>query len=1046
MSVWNDPHYRSEPLIVVSEYLRRDLFSHPNILGLCDFVVDDYGSFHVPAPVGNFRKAIEAGSAKSRDLAYKFGAKSNLQFSKRFELLPEPTCGIDAVYKLFARIYNGSLCFKPEFDAKEITNFSSKFLKAYGPSSYSSPSTWEKYAETAFKNWNSTDRNSPLFWYQQAEAVKHLTVASGLKSNRRYQRRAKAKKEPLPHIESQAIFGCRDKDTDWKVYRFASITILEYYPKRGLILKPAPISYVLLNKDITRFSQLLESTGKIMHYFSFYADVSNLLSSKLLASANEILSWLVSSFESTDKNSLNSICRSMDIATYTYLAKLAGPLSARSLQEQEKKGHDGLYDKVFPLDKMVALLETYKPREALELASIRKILPVPDFCIYSAQNASYQMHSNPFEAIPFPQSDVNWDDFVLYWEHSTIRNYHARHEKCPGSIRPEVEHKEWHEHYPYIEPKRIPYREVRDIDWYATFIWTDYQYAEHELRKDKTMAPRRVPVDLTSEELASYPIWERNQIASFVVNPNSPSLAKIRDQILNNTEDWDYVHLTALKPEAKKEGGRMFSMANDYERVPMSEKEANVADYLVHKAGNSSGISDIDLSRQMLEIASLPLSACRKVRISFDLEKWSPRLNRRLKNQSYKIWSHAFGLPHVEKLLKVYNGSRMVFIKHDVHHEYKNTGADLEGYDAKTNTAMHIDVMGYAINVCRRLNKIKKGVHLLALIDDGGASLEFDMNTTDNQILDCIETIERVYQMVGLRISWDKTFVSEKLFQYLNEIYYNGFKVTPGLKAFLRVGKEVDVPAKNISDDLDAVAGQIQGGIKAGSSFAMSFAAYAFEVFRILKRWGRYKVEISDGHVLMCLLPVALGGIGVRSMLQLATNESFNPVVAGIGNLKAFVHYYPKNRETCNQILSTKMREMKAEAFVRSAHSIRSEDKTLNLQRFANVMRSWIKSNAKNPYILSVLAATEKQTSVALAERVKAMPRLSAFALKEISNMRPEAALDMLVGKLQRSQTAASLLGFRKTIQILIANRYQASQMIELYHVKKSSAQMKFRK
>jgi hypothetical protein len=388
----------------------------------------------------------------------------------------------------------------------------------------------------------------------------------------------------------------------------------------------------------------------------------------------------------------------------------------------------------------------------------------------------------------------------------------------------------------------------------------------------------------------------------------------------------------------------------------------------------------------------------------------------------------------------------MVFIKHDVHHEYVNTGADLEGYDAKTNTAMHIDVMGYAINVCRRLGKLKKGVHLLALIDDGGASLEFDHNATDEQILNCIDTIEQVYQMVGLRISWDKTFVSEKLFQYLNEVYYNGFKVTPGLKAFLRVGKEVDVPAKTICDDLDAIAGQIQGGIKAGSSFAMSFAAYSFEVWRTLKRWGKFKTEIADGHVLMCLLPVALGGIGVRSMLQLATNESFNPLVAGVGNLKAFVHFYPQNRETVNRILATKMRKMNSEAFVRAAQSIRSEEMTLNLQRFANVMRTWIKGNAKNPYILSVLAATEKQSSVALAERIKFMPRISAFALKEVSNMRPEAALDTLIGKLQRSQTAASLLGFRATIRILLANRFQAAQMIATYNIRKTSMPLKFRK
>lgn len=1046
MSIWNDPHYRSEPLIVVSEYLRRNLYNHPNVHALCDFNVDDYGIFPCSAPVGNFKASILDGNARADNLAYKFGRKFDVSFSKRFELLPEPTYGLDAVYKLYNRIFDGTLQFKMEFDSEEIKNFCSKFLRAYGPSSYSSPSTWEQFSDRVVKDWDDKDKQTALYWYQQSEAVRHLTVAGALKSNRRFHRNAKNKKEPIPFLDCQAIFGCKERDSDWKAYRFASITILEYNPKRGKLIKPKPKSYVLLNKDITRLAQLLESTGKVVHYFTNYADTMNSLSSRLLSSAFEILTWLTESFENNTKHELNSICRSMDIAYNTYLASIAGDLSQRSYEEQIAKGHNGIYDKVFPLDKMVSLLATYKPREALELASIRKILPVPDFCIYSAQNKSYKMHMNPFTQIPHPDPEANWEDFVLYWEHSMIRNYFMRHKVCPGRIKEEVTHKEWHNHYPYIEPKRVPYKDIRDIDWEATFIWTDYQFAEHELKKDKTTAPKNVPIDLTSDELRDYPITERNQIASFICNPEAPTLPDLRNKVLNNMEDWDYIHLNAIKPEAKKEDGRMFSMANDHQRALMSEKEANIDAYLIHKPGNSSGISDMDLARQMLDIASLEPGAGIKVRISFDLEKWSPRMNRKLKQESYRMWSYAFGLPHIQKLMKVVDGSRMAFIKHDVHHEYRNTGADLEGYDAKTNTAMHIEVMGYAVNVARRQGRLKKGVKLLALIDDGGASLQFDYGTSNEEILDCIKVIEQTYNMVGLRLSWDKTFVSTKLFQYLNEVYYNGFKVTPGLKAFLRVGKDVDMPAKTIADDLDAIAGQIQGGIKAGSSFAMSFAAYSFEVFRTLKRWGRYKVVISDAHVLMCLLPIAHGGIGVRSMLQLATNESFNPVVAAIGNLKAFVHYYPQNRETINQILNMPVRTMTAENFLRAPASIRAEATTLNLQRFANVMRSWIFSNAKNPFILSVLAATEKQSSIALAERIKSMPAVTSFALKELANLRPEAAVDTLIGKLQRSQTAASLLGFKTTLRILTANRYQASQLIAAYEGSKRIQQMQFRK
>jgi hypothetical protein len=1029
MSVWSDPHYRSEPLVVVTELLEIDAQDHQNVLALCDFDVGDYGDFDSPAPQGNFARNIQNGSARVRSVAYRFGRKRDPAFSDRFKLLPSPRFGIRAVYELFTAIATGELSFKPEFDQDEFKAFTSELIKAYGPSNYSSPSTWEKFADTATKSWTTTDHDSPLFWFQSAEAIRHLIVAGGIRSYKSHCKKARLNYKPLPYIESKAIFGV--KAYHWKCYRHASVTILE---RAKTDLTPGR-SYILLNKDLDRLSQMVESQGRIFSYFDTYADLpdTNELPKKMKLAAKSVLDMLLKAFSSTTAQEMNSICRSMDIGQYIYLASIAGPLSARSVNDQHRKGFDGHYDKVFPLKEFTNLLSRFRPREALELASIRKMLPVPDFCIFSAMNANKQMHYSPHEMIPHPDPDTTWDDFILYWKHSMVRNYFDRHGKCPGRIKDGVENKDWHSAYPYVVPREVPYKDIEDVDWEATFIYQDYNFAEHELRKDKTMAPNKMSSSLTSEELREMPLWDRNQIANFFLNPRMHRLTTLRTQIRNGTEDFDYIHLTAIKPEAKKEGGRMFYMANDAQRVPMSEKEANVDSYLRYKAGNSSGVSSIDLQKGMHDIASLGSPTVRKVKVSFDLEKFSPKQGRELKRAAYKMWSYAFGLPHVEKLLKVQTGSRLAFIKHNIHHEYLNPGADLEGYDAKTNTAAHIEVMAYGISRCRSLGLLQKGAKLLALIDDGGMSLEFPAEATDADIWKCINCIEGVYNMVGLRISWDKTFVSEHLFQYLNEVYYKGFKVTPGLKAFLRIGKPVDVPAKTIADDLDAVGGEVQGAIKAGAAYRTSYLAYCFEIFRILKRWSRYKVKLESRHVLCCMAPVAFGGLGVRSMLQLSTNESFNPVSSSLGNMKAFVHYYQENREVINALLNVSMRTMTADSFVRAPRAIRADTRTLNLQRFSNQMREWILKEARNPYVKAVLASTDQQSSKVLAEQVKALPQVSAVGLQAVSNVRPETAVDSLVSKLQRSQTAADLLGFKETIRIMMANRYQAQHVIEKF-------------
>lgn len=1021
MSVWSDPHYRSEPLLVTTEYLNYGLKSHSNTLALCDFHIGDYGHFDVPAPIGHFKQNILDGKANVRQVAYKFGQRQDVSFSKRFELLPIPLAGIKAVYSLYQLFWSGKLRLRAEYDELEFKTFFQNTFNAFGPANYTTRITWEAFSSKHLQKWNTRDEREPLYWSQQAEAVRHLIVASGIHSYRKACAKFKSARKPLPSIENKSIF--ESKNTDWRCYRFKNLTILESKTQ----------SYILLNKDINRLSQLLESTGKILHYFQTYADEDNALSRRLRNAAINIIDLLVDSMQKSDCVSANSICRALDICQFVYLAERAGPLAHRSLAAQRRKAFDGWYDKLLDIPQILAIMRQFRIREAMELVSIRKMLPVPDFCIFSSMNLNYKMHHAPHESIPHSNPEYNLEDFRLYWSHSMVRNYYDRHKHCPGRIRASAERKEWHRMYPDIEPVRIPYREISDIDYEGTFVFSDYNFSEHELRNDKTMAPNRLPRNLESDDLRKYPIWERNQVANLFMNPAMHRLEDLRKQVVANNERFDYVHLTALKPEAKKENGRMFYMANDAQRIMMSEKEANVAEYLVHKAGNSSGISDIELARRMNSISSRKTTPVRKVYVSFDLDKWSPQQNPLLKKMAYDQWGYAFGLSHVKKLLKVQTGSRLAFIKHNVHHEYINPGQDLEGYDAKTNTAMHIEVMAYAINTCRKQGLLQKSAELLALIDDGGMSLEFPLEASDEEIWECILAIEEVYNMVGLRISWDKTFVSEELFMYLNEIYFRGFKVTPGLKAYLRIGKLDDQPAKTIADDLDAIAGEVQGAIKAGTSYQLAYATYVIEVYKVIKRWSRYKVKLTSIHSLMCLFPVALGGIGVRSLLQLATNEAFNPLVSGLGNIKSFCMSYPRNTELVNRLLNTAMKPMQAEAFLRAPKSIRNQCMTLNLQRFTVTMKEWIKANSKNPFILDVLRAADQQQSDDFANRIGNMTEVSSLGLQTMAEMRPDAAIDKLVSKLQRSMTASELLGFRTSLKLAIANRYQAARLVNTF-------------
>nr|QDH86725.1 MAG: hypothetical protein H4BulkLitter2426701_000002 [Qinviridae sp.] len=127
------------------------------------------------------------------------------------------------------------------------------------------------------------------------------------------------------------------------------------------------------------------------------------------------------------------------------------------------------------------------------------------------------------------------------------------------------------------------------------------------------------------------------------------------------------------------------------------------------------------------------------------------------------------------------------------------------------------------------------------------------------------------------------------------------------------------------------------------------------------------------------------------------------------------------------------MRQQSPDSFLRAPNAIRSAGLTLNTQRFANKMREWIMVNARNPYITNVLEATDSDASLIFGVRALEMRKISGVGLKTLSTMQPDEAVNKLVSKLQRSATAASLLGHRNCLRIAMANKYQAQQVINSF-------------
>jgi hypothetical protein len=619
-----------------------------------------------------------------------------------------------------------------------------------------------------------------------------------------------------------------------------------------------------------------------------------------------------------------------------------------------------------------------------------------------------------------------------------LRTFFDMNNYFPGKLKDNVEVPSELQTYPDISPFAVSVDNIEFIDFKGSFPYRRFDGCENELVKDKTIAPQTSPDD--TRRVDAYSDVERNQVLNYLFSNDFVSQKEVNELFETGRVFTDYRKwiLLALKAEAKKPGSRAFSMAIDVVRKGLSEAESNVATYVKHQKGSSQGKAIDILNQRMAELAKTPDANeyLNLAIMSFDLEGFSPMQNPKFKAAAFSSWEYVFDMPDLYRLKDIFSETELVFDKFDVNDKMAMVGNDLEGFVGRINTAAHIDLMGYAIRKIRELGLSTEPGKLEVLIDDGLLRVNLDGENRDYpgkaKVQKATEVIAGIYAMSGNKISWDKTFVSQVLCQYLNEVFYDGVKVTPGAKAFMRIGKQQEIAIPTVVDELMCHASTTRGAITNGGDHRVCYVAYLFEVYKTFKRYGLKK--LNDDNFLYiafaCFVPVGLGGFGLSSLYGLSTNEAFNSFQAGIANMKMICYTFPGYANFANTVLNSGVREMDAEAILRNPMAIRTNNRCLNMRRFSNVAKAIVINKSVNPVIKAQRdGAFEASDDVIFGtiENSKVINEVQRSRLWEIS---VNSYVESIVAKLQSSKTAANLLGMKKCYCIAHINKSEARVLL----------------
>lgn len=814
----------------------------------------------------------------------------------------------------------------------------------------------------------------------------------------------------------------------------------------GYILydKVERVGGIMFHKDHSRLVNMIKAKARLELYYANYDADDPELCDTMISKYHELENMFLNNMKSPTDNWCNKVCRAYDVAQFAYLASIADDLTDRSYVDQLAKFKRENLSEVLDLDKLLYIVDDVGVKEALELLKFYKIFPCPDFDIYSTVAMLKRKAANKNKATwrttlvnkKGKQVTTSRSEFKLYMMRNRLITYWDMFGRLPGKLRDEASLPDGMKipnhliSYPEIRPEIIQVGDMRFIDIHDTYSYVRYNDMEYLLVKDKTTAMKSAK----DRESDDPPAYARNQVLQYLFDRTFKSQEEVNNMFRQGGKELDEILEIelAIKPEAKKKDPRVFAMATDPARRQLSEFESNVARYVVNQRGSSQGKASDKLSQSLDELASTPVGGRATLMMSFDLEGFSTSQDPDFKKIGYEVWSDVFGQDDIMPILDIFNKGRLRFSKFDVDDTLNLDGDDLEGFNGRLNTATHADLMGYAVHKLRELGIVKQSAKLEVLIDDGLLRLDFEALRGDDTWQWAIENIDRVYKAAGLKISWDKTFTSSVMCQYLNRVYYDGCEVTPGAKAFLRIGKRDRCAVPTLVDELLGVAATVRGAIQSGSDHRLAYLAYCLECTLRIREWSGYRNDLGTSSIFhfMMFVPVNLGGLGLLSLYSLSTNEGYTSLIDSVSNMKMICHCYPEFAPVANSVLNVGMRYMDAEGILKNVFSIKTKARCLNSHRFPNAAKDKVMRKVVNPFIVSLIAAsrvTLDDTAVATIENANVVNEVQRSKLYDMS---PISVFDTVLGKLQSSGTAARLLGNAKCAIILMINKREANQII----------------
>lgn len=806
--------------------------------------------------------------------------------------------------------------------------------------------------------------------------------------------------------------------------------------------RSSSIQCVLSHRDIEDLVYLLTAASAILTYFRRrLQDVRGAVRLKLVSSVHVELWELYKSVVrgcSRRWDLRNKLGVYFDVLQWRYLAKQSGDRFYNHSRIMGAKIQSKGLTSLPSQDAILNRLYQLPPDIAIDLLGIYKASIYPEVDPFKVVAEQYRLH--------FSRHDTNWqdgspekqrfDETRAYMWYLGVRVLNQRFNVWCGSIRAGVTQKPWHARYKQDGIPSESWRDSHDVDLTDAVPVQDISDEQYMRQQDSACAPPYQREFASYKAMLDAPRRHKRKILYTIQEPDPPSLVKAMN-LLNtygSTLPEGYIGpvdiklpfstdiVTGSRCERHKDAPRPFYAASSPWGCILSYIDGITRDFLSHVPQSMMGKSTRQKFTDLNSVTIDSIMHDYTFYMSDDKAKYSPHMDSSSQQLPADFFAEVFGLPGIKTCGPIMYHNNLFYRVHGHLVHYNSNGTDREGMRGAANTWLEVVAQGLSTRLCRERRLVKGKSQFLSFIDDG--LRKFNVETSGRTPQQCEEAAREVIQDVifGLRVlgrelSWDKTFISRDLFVMLNEINFKKSFVSSGLKSYCTIG-DIELKEVMAAPDYEQLYfGKLRGAHGVGCPIDLCHYTYVFEVLVSHARMGFESQDCAHIGVLdyrlFCMTPVAMGGAGLRTMLQMSCNEVADATREGIGTLLRLAKDIADLTPCVQAILNQEMQPLDPLDFMREPEQFHVPSPRLKTQRMAAEVRKRIQGIASNrianKYVELDAAGQEFLRNE--GRLLMSLGNVSAEEIRLLYASNPVAFVDNFIQKLVSSSTISELLG-----------------------------------